>query len=225
MIALKYVLTEFAGGLFNMDAPVLRTTREFLLRPGKVTRAYLAGKRKAYTPPVRFFLFGIAFYFVVRWLFQWDPVLSMVGSTTGEVAMETPAMRVNLWMSRNVNLLLPIWVMLLATFDRVLFPRAGLRWVERVVHYLFAIGEYLILATLMIPIIKFKPSFHVVNYAIIFGMLIWSAIDLHRMHWWTVLRGLLMVPISFMVYVVLDTVLVAWLLDVPLELLFQRPGP
>ena len=60
-IKLGEVIGDFASGIFNVDAPILRTFREYIVGPGKLTRAFLAGKRKAYTPPVRYFLFGVAF--------------------------------------------------------------------------------------------------------------------------------------------------------------------
>lgn len=218
------VLGDFVGGLFNADAPLLRTLREFLLRPGSVTRDYLAGKRRSYTPPVRFFLFGIAFYFLMRWLLDWDPVESMTEMSTGHAPVESSMTRVNSWMSRNVNLLLPLWVVMLASFDAGFFPRAGLRWVERVVHFLFGIGEYLVLATLMIPLIKLWPVLHLVNYVIIFGVLIWSVVHLHGGGAWTGVRAVVMVPLSFVFYVLTATVLVAWSFGIPLAELFQRPG-
>ena len=44
-IQLKEVITDFASGLFNVDAPILRTLREFIVAPGQMTRAWLAGKK------------------------------------------------------------------------------------------------------------------------------------------------------------------------------------
>ena len=82
-IKLGEVISEFASGLFNVDAPILRTFREFLKGPGNLDPSFLAGKRASYTPPVRYFLFGIAYYFIMRWLLDWDPVDAAVETTTG----------------------------------------------------------------------------------------------------------------------------------------------
>jgi hypothetical protein len=221
-IKLGEVVGDFASGLFNVDAPILRTFREFFIAPGKLTRAFLAGKRKAYTPPVRYFLFGVAYYFIMRWLLDWDPVDSAVGATSGNVASTTPAMQVNHWMSRNVNLLIPIWLMMLATFDRLLFPRTELRWVERLVHYLFAAGTYLLVATTLIPLIKLWPAFQIINFIVIFGLVIWACIALHHRSVWNVIKALVMVPISFFLYVFLSSILVALLLGIPIGEVFVR---
>lgn len=136
---------------------------------------------------------------------------------------DTPAMQVNHWMSRNVNLLLPILIMMLAAFDRLLFPRTGLNWTERLVHYLFAVGTYLIAATLLIPLYQIWPGMQLLGMLTIFGILIAAAIALHRITIWSVVKAVLMVPVTFMLYVVLCTVLVALLLNVPLDQLMQRP--
>ena len=223
-IQLGEVITEFASGLFNLDAPILRTFREYIKGPGTLTRAFLAGKRASYTPPVRYFLFGIAYYFVMRWLLDWDPVDAAVEATTGNTPAETPAMRVNHWMSNNVNLLLPIWLAMLALFDRLLFPRDPLRWVERLVHYLFAAGTYLLATTTLLPLIKVWPVLHLVNFVLIFSIMIWAAIGLHKRSAWGVTRSVIMVPLSFWLYVLLSTVLVSLMLEIPLSEVFVRPG-
>lgn len=225
-IKLSEVIGDFASGIFNVDAPILRTFREFVVAPGRLTRAFIAGKRKTYTPPVRYFLFGVAYYFIMRWLLNWDPVDSAVQATSGmSPSVPAPAMRVNHWMSRNVNLLLPIWLMMLATFDRLLFPREELRWVERLVHYFFAAGTYLLLASTMIPLIKLVPAIQMANFLIIFSMVTWACIALHRRSVRNALKALIMVPSSFVLYVLVCTVLVALLLGIPLDQVFRAPGP
>ncbi len=224
-IKLGEVVGDFASGIFNVDAPILRTFREFIVAPGTLTRSFLAGKRKTYTPPVRYFLFGVAYYFVMRWLLDWDPVDNAVEVSTSGTVVETPAMRVNHWMSRNVNLLLPIWLMMLALFDRILFPRTGLRWVERLVHYLFAAGTYLLAVTTLIPITKIWPWFHSVNFLLILGLVGWAAISLQTRTAWNIAKAVVMVPVSFVLYVLLSTVLVSYMLGIPLDQVFLAPEP
>ncbi|MEZ4757564.1 MAG: DUF3667 domain-containing protein [Flavobacteriales bacterium] len=222
-IQLGQVLGQFVGGLFNLDAPLPHTLRSFFTGPGRLTRSYVAGQRAAYTPPVRLFLLGVGFYYLMRWVLQWDPVDAAVMASGNGAVPDTPAMQVNHWMSRNVNLLLPILMTMLASFDRLLFPRTTLNWTERLVHYLFAVGTYLIAATLLIPLYQFWPGLQLLGMLTIFGILIAAAIALHRITAWNVVKAVLMVPVTFMLYVVLCTVLVALLLNVPLDQLMQRP--
>lgn len=222
-VRLREVLGDFVGGLYNVDAPILYTLRNFFKGPGALTRSYLAGRRKAYTPPVRLFLMGVGFYYLMRWILDWDPVDAAVVAAGSARVPETPAMQVNHWMSRNVNLLLPILMMMLAAADRLLFPRTTLNWTERLVHYLFAVGTYLITASLLIPLYRVWPGLQLLGMLVIFGILIAAAISLHRRTWLNAVKAVLMVPVTFMLYVVVCTVLVALLLGVPLETVVGRP--
>lgn len=223
-VRLGEVLGDFVSGLYNVDAPILFTLRSFFKGPADLTRAFLAGKRKAFTPPVRFFLFGVGYYYLMRLLLDWDPVDAAVMTTSGTVPPETPAMQVNHWMSRNVNLLLPLLMLMLAGFDRVLFPRTTLRWVERLVHYLFASGTYLMVSTTMLPLYLIWPGVQMLNFLVIFGILAWACIALHPRTVWNIVKAVVMVPVCFLVYIALCSVLVALLLGVPLEALVVRPS-
>ncbi len=222
-IRVRQVLGQFVGGLFNLDAPLPHTLRSFFRGPGALTRSYVAGKRAAYTPPVRLFLLGVGFYYLVRLVLGWDPVDGAMEAATDTAPERSPFVQVNEWMSRNVNLLLPILMVMLAAFDRLLFPRSGLNWTERLVHYLFAVGTYLIVATLLIPFYRVWPPLQVLGFLVIFGILIWAAIALHRRTVWNVTKAVLMVPLTFVLYVLLCIVLVALLLGVPLEAVFVNP--
>jgi hypothetical protein len=216
-IRLGEVLSDFLGGLFNADAPIPFTLRTFFKGPAALTHSFLAGKRKAYTPPVRYFLFGVAYYYIMRWLLNWDPVDSAVASSGGDPSAATGAMRVNHWMSQNVNLLLPLLLLILASFDRLLFPRTPLRWVERLVHYLFAAGTYLIISSTTLPLAKLLPVFQLFNFIVIFGVIIYATLSVHRRSVWNVSKAVMMTPVAFVVYIALCSVLVAMLLGVPLN--------
>ena len=221
-IRLGEVLSDFLGGLFNVDAPILFTLRTFFKGPALLTHAFLAGKRVAFTPPVRFFLFGVAYYYIMRWLLNWDPVDSAVTSSGGNPTATTGAMRVNHWMSQNVNLLLPLLMVILASLDRALFPRTALSWVERLVHYLFASGTYLILSTTLLPLAKLWPVFQLFNFLIIFGVIIYATLSVHNRSAWNAIKAVVMTPAAFMVYIALCTVLVALMLGVPLKEVMVR---
>lgn len=48
---------HFAEDLTHYDTAFWRTLRDILLRPGRVTRTYLEGKRQKYVPPVKLYIF------------------------------------------------------------------------------------------------------------------------------------------------------------------------
>lgn len=224
-IRLGEVLHEFIGGLFHAEGPIPSTLLTFFRGPGKLTRAFIAGKRKSFVPPVRYFLFGVAYYYIIRFLFHWDPVDAAMEASNATSPPESPALLVNHWMSRNVNLLLPLLIIIIASFDRVLFHRTTLSWVERLVHYLFASGTYLLITSTLIPLSILWPPIQFVNFIVIFGIIIWACISLHRRGAWTVVKAVVMVPVGFILYIMLCTVLVALMLGVPLSEMVVRKAP
>jgi Protein of unknown function (DUF3667) len=60
---------EFAEGMFHVDSSFWRTLRALVTRPGLLTEQYLAGKRRAYSPPFRSYLVISIAYFIVASFF------------------------------------------------------------------------------------------------------------------------------------------------------------
>ncbi len=59
------LLIEVFEGLLHFDGRLWRTVPELMLRPGRVTRAYLDGHRAPQIPPLRLFLVVLLLVFVV----------------------------------------------------------------------------------------------------------------------------------------------------------------
>jgi hypothetical protein len=57
------VLGDFLGDLFNFDSRLFGSLWPLLVRPGLLTKEYLAGRRVRFIPPVRMYLFSSLFFF------------------------------------------------------------------------------------------------------------------------------------------------------------------
>jgi hypothetical protein len=71
-VPLRIFLRESVLDFFVLDSRLLRTLKIFLLKPGALTLAHIAGKRAPYIPPFRFYLFTtfvmlVLFGFVSGW--------------------------------------------------------------------------------------------------------------------------------------------------------------
>ena len=53
---LRQIASDFFDDVLDLDTRLLRSIRPLLLRPGWLTREYLAGRRAPYAPPLRLFL-------------------------------------------------------------------------------------------------------------------------------------------------------------------------
>ena len=64
-LSLKDFFDEFFSSIISYDSKLLKTLSALLLRPGKITRNYINGKRISYTNPFRFLLSLAIIYFLM----------------------------------------------------------------------------------------------------------------------------------------------------------------
>lgn len=64
-LTLKDFFDEFFSSLVSYDSKLLKTLSALLLKPGKITRDYINGKRVSYTNPFRFLLSLSIIYFLM----------------------------------------------------------------------------------------------------------------------------------------------------------------
>jgi len=57
-------MKEFIMGFFNLDSRFFQTMGNIVI-PARLTKKYIAGKRKSYINPARLFLFSLVFFFAV----------------------------------------------------------------------------------------------------------------------------------------------------------------
>jgi hypothetical protein len=59
--------------MFNLDSKIFRTLKLLFLKPGKLSKEFINGRRSAYIPPVRLYLIGSLIYFTISSFFN-EPV-------------------------------------------------------------------------------------------------------------------------------------------------------
>ncbi len=64
-LKLKDFFDEFFASMFSYDSKVIKTLSVLILKPGKITKDYINGKRVSYTNPFRFFLSLSIIYFLM----------------------------------------------------------------------------------------------------------------------------------------------------------------
>ncbi|MFK5974360.1 MAG: DUF3667 domain-containing protein [Flavobacteriaceae bacterium] len=64
-LTLKDFIDEFLSSMISYDSKLLKTLSSLLLRPGKITKDYINGKRVSYTNPFRFLLSLAIVYFLI----------------------------------------------------------------------------------------------------------------------------------------------------------------
>ncbi|WP_282162960.1 DUF3667 domain-containing protein [Ulvibacterium marinum] len=65
-LTIKDYFDEFFSNMLSYDSKLLKTLSALLIRPGKITRDYVDGKRMSYTNPFRFLLSLAIIYFLIQ---------------------------------------------------------------------------------------------------------------------------------------------------------------
>jgi hypothetical protein len=99
LISLWELLTDAFGDLIELDSRVWRTLGPLLLKPGKLTRDYLLGRRARYMPPFRTYLVLSILFFIVAFFEpgeQFGLLLEPVAEPdVAEIAEAQDAARIN----------------------------------------------------------------------------------------------------------------------------------
>lgn len=111
------LISEFIKETLAIDGRAWRTLKTLFLHPGRLTSEFLAGKRRAYTPPLRLYLFiSVSFFVFMAWMVSRGVLLDPTQS------LETDAARQARFMSdelpRLMFLLMPVFALLLKIFFR-----------------------------------------------------------------------------------------------------------
>ncbi len=149
---------DVVDGLMNLDSRVFRTLWGLTVRPGKVIREYLDGRRIVYVNP---FKYAIAAYTVAFLLIPW----------IGEAMAAPPSALPVEWEKLIAFAALPVMAGVLV----LSFRRSGLRWIEHYVLLLFALGHVALLQALFTPVTIVLPGAGTaISLALGYAWLAWS---------------------------------------------------
>jgi hypothetical protein len=71
-LSLQDLIGQFARALSSIDGRLVRSFRALLTRPGALTEAYVAGRRRSYLGPLPLFLLANALFFAVQSVTRFD---------------------------------------------------------------------------------------------------------------------------------------------------------
>jgi len=91
---LREFLREAAGRYVALDGRFWRTIGLLVFRPGRLTREYLAGRRRRYVRPARLYLFSTLVFFAVSRFFVAPLNLELGDDTTSDGAGKGPPAKV-----------------------------------------------------------------------------------------------------------------------------------
>jgi hypothetical protein len=168
-IVLRDSLRDIADHWIGIDNPFFRTMKELLVRPGKMIKDYIGGKRKSYTQPFRYFIFILAFYLIFRQLIGFDPIEAF-SEMLGAQEMPDPntaTTRGSNYFSKHINTFMIVFAFTLAGFAKLLNMRKPMYFVEYLTASFFLIGQYIVFSILVILLTQLHPILYLLNYIIV----------------------------------------------------------
>ncbi|RMF58066.1 MAG: DUF3667 domain-containing protein [Calditrichaeota bacterium] len=133
-LSFRRIFADFIDAFFSMESVALRTVSALCLRPGRVAREYVEGKRIAYLSPFRYFLLAVAIN-IASSLFLGRPAVNPVHHSA-----ENTAWSQNL-MSLQISLVCGLFMLLLAFVLLKLHKKAGYNLAENYVLLLYVLGQ------------------------------------------------------------------------------------
>jgi hypothetical protein len=121
------LIRELLKETFELDGRAYRTLKMLLLRPGTLTAEFLAGRRRAYTPPLRLYLvISVSFFILAAWVARQGLLLDAGQSIDTDAPSQAQFLSEDL--PRLMFVLLPIFAVLLKIagpgrlyFDHLIF--------------------------------------------------------------------------------------------------------
>ena len=198
------IIRDGLSFMFSLESPLWHTFVMLFKNPGRLSREFIAGKRKYYYKPFQYFIFTVLLYFVVRGLLDFDPVdnaMKMQGQKL-ENMPDNPSIRAGHFLSRNVNYFLPVWAVVMAAFDRLFFYKSPYNYAERVTHTFYTVSHSVFFGALLTPLTIISPFMDHLKYPVMVLWIIYSITSFHNRNYvWTIIKALVLAILSFAVYV------------------------
>ncbi len=169
-IVLRDSLKEIAEHWFGLDNPFFRTMRDLTIRPGRMLKEYIGGKRKSYTQPFRYFIFILATYLIFRQLVGFDPIEAF-SEMLGAREMpdpNAPSTKGSNYFSKHLNTFMIIFAFTLSGFAKLFNLRKQMYFIEYLTVSFFVIGHYIVFSIIIILLAKLNPILYLLNYLIVF---------------------------------------------------------
>jgi hypothetical protein len=183
--------------IFSLDSPLWRTFKGLMTNPGKVGREYIAGKRKSYYTPIKYFILATAVYFLLVKLTGFNPV-KLQYEAFGAPPREDP---ISDMIRNNVNYFLFLFVIILSFISKLFFHKQEGSFPERIAYSFFVIGHYIFLNIIFVPLCFIHPSFILVKYSTLI-YLIWGIYSFHNGNViWRLIKSFLTVFLGYLLYI------------------------
>lgn len=190
---------------FDFDAPLFRTIKGLVTRPGELIREYIHGKRKKYSHPVRYYILVLAVYLILQNLIDFDPIKA-AGEIMGvreQPNPDSPQTKGSYFFRNYINLFLLFYAFFLAVFNKLFFRKSGYYFVEYLALGFFVVAQYIFFNTFVIVGVSVSPYIFLLNYILVLLYPIYVIFKFHDGKWyWKLIKAFFVNLFSWVLYVI-----------------------
>ncbi|MCB0723498.1 MAG: DUF3667 domain-containing protein [Ignavibacteriae bacterium] len=189
--------------VFSLDSPLWKTFKGLMTNPGKVGHEYIAGKRKSYYTPIKYFILCSAIYFLVFKISGYNPVKSFYEAIGKEYRPDTFSDMIR----NNLNYFIFLLVITMPIASRALFPKQKQSFPENIAYSFFIIGHFMLLNTVFIPLVFINPYFAFIkNLTLLY--IAWGIGSINEGKiFWRLIRSFLAMLLGYLLYIILVSVI------------------
>ncbi|MEP2936133.1 MAG: DUF3667 domain-containing protein [Gilvibacter sp.] len=199
-VTFKETFGDLADGLFSLQAPIWKTVKHLIIKPGVLLREFLSGKRKHYYKPVSFFIVVSALYLLVRWAIDFD-ILSDNTINVGGAGDSEILNKARAFMLIHIDKLLFFFVLSMAVLLKLFFYKRH-SLAEYFAVAFFMVGFYMILQTINIVFTTYVDATH--HWYGLAAMFLYFLIAMvsffKRPKFWIVVKSVFVYVIGFGMY-------------------------
>ena len=168
-LVLRDSLKDITDQWIGIDNPFFQTMKDLIVRPGKMIKEYIGGKRKSYTQPFRYFIFILAFYLIFRQIMGFNPIEAF-SEMLGSQELPNPntaSTKGSNYFSKHINSFMIIFAFTLSGFAKLFNLRKPMYFVEYLTASFFVIGQYIVFSIIVILLTQIHPLLFLLNYIIV----------------------------------------------------------
>ncbi|WP_372973486.1 DUF3667 domain-containing protein [Muriicola sp.] len=200
-VTFRETFEDLSDALISVNAPLLITVRDLVIRPGDLLRNYLEGKRKRYYRPVAFFLLTTFLYIVIRSLIGFDPFRDSTVVVEGDKVDVSLLTEARNFMLININNFLFVFVLTLALLMKLFFYKRY-SMAEFIAVSFYLLGIYTLLVTCNMFVVQYAGNnLQPLGITIMWLYFIYAMISfMKRPAFWVVLKSIIVFLLAFMTY-------------------------
>ncbi|MGB0526081.1 MAG: DUF3667 domain-containing protein [Flammeovirgaceae bacterium] len=220
--SVKLLLNAFLKKIFDVETGLWFTTKELMVRPGKVVRDYLHGAQINYTKPVQFFFLTTALVFIALGfsdLYQQNVTSFEQGFNYGYGdGKEIPShvkhyiAQISFWI-KDIRIFIISSIPIYALLFQWMFRRAKLNYAEHVIFLLYATAQsnlialpFFVLGAYVEPMIIQVGALFSVIY------IVWATQQFYQRPWLRGLAAYLLATVLYLIIVLVIFMLSAYIL-------------